>query len=542
MRPRIHELDVSDPTSQGGGPDWRGTPEPALGERSRRDRRLSPRLGRRTIIGLAVAVVAALGLAVVGTTVGGPIFNDDVSAVSGSQNSRLMVSRYANRSDAVPLQGATLVKARFVFVTGPRQVDRVAFYVDGKRYGVDEDAPFDLAGTRPDSGAKVLNTRDLAEGEHTFEARVTTRDGKTGTLRAKAVVDNKAGPAPGPSATQPPPKPTPGVPGGGPGPTTGPVTGLKPTTTGLVDRKGAPPGSVAGILNAWVVNVSWAQLQSGPGASITADNPVDRAIAAVRSAGSKQQIKIRYVGEQPGWVKQLGGTPVAIADPVDGRNVTVGRFWSGAFGAAYEDLQAKMAAKYDGVAEVVDVTIARCTTVYAEPFIRQIADASTRSALVGAGYTEALDRQCHREQIEAHSVWKRTRSSLAANPMQLIKANGTGITSVDATIEMLKYCRSTLGNRCVLENNSAGVSTITGSGDYPKMYAAMFQLGGATTIQTKTAAKIGDLKAVLSWAATNGVTAVELPSGYEKMISVTELQDFDRKITANSTTMMAAGR
>jgi hypothetical protein len=74
---------------------------------------------------------------------------------------------------------------------------------------------------------------------------------------------------------------------------------------------------------------------------------------------------------------------------------------------------------------------------------------------------------------------------------------------------MMQYCRAVLGERCVLENNSASDPP-----KYPRMYTAMRQLGNPTSFQTATSAKVGDLFAVLDWAVAQGANSVELPQGY----------------------------
>ena len=59
-----------------------------------------------------------------------------------------------------------------------------------------------------------------------------------------------------------------------------------------------------------------------------------------------------------------------ITNPQDGGTGTIGRFWTDDYGAAYDQLETLLAAKYDNVPEIREVTISRCTTFYDEPFIR----------------------------------------------------------------------------------------------------------------------------------------------------------------------------
>jgi hypothetical protein len=77
---------------------------------------------------------------------------------------------------------------------------------------------------------------------------------------------------------------------------------------------------------------------------------------------------------------------------------------------------------------------------------------------------------------------------------------------------MMTYCRSVLGPRCVLENNSIKLPP-----KYPALYDKMRQLGRPISFQTATPAKIGgldDLKKTLQWAVSQQADSVELPVSY----------------------------
>jgi hypothetical protein len=158
--------------------------------------------------------------------------------------------------------------------------------------------------------------------------------------------------------------------------------------------------------------------------------------------------------ESPRWAKRLGGRPVHLRDPHDHQSGTVPRFWTAAFGTAYADLHRRLAARYDADPVVAEVVVSRCTTFYAEPFIRQTSDRKSRRALLRAGYTEAADKRCHRQEIDTHQVWSRTRSGLALNPAQFLTRKGRRTVDDSFTIAMMRYCERKLGPRCVLENNS----------------------------------------------------------------------------------------
>ena len=304
------------------------------------------------------------------------------------------------------------------------------------------------------------------------------------------------------------------LPGGGPGQG---ANGLKSPIIGLLDRGKAPKAAYYGVVDGYVVNVTWASLQLAPGAGIAAGNRIDQAIAQVRQAnrtGAHLALKVRiFAGSQaPNWAKYLGGAPFVARDPNSGATGTVGRFWTPAFGQAYQDLERKLAARYDLVPEIREVTIARCMTIYAETMIRQISDRTTIANMLAAGYTVAADQICQQQQISAHTVWLHTRSDLAFNPYQWFSSSSAG-TNEAFTEQMMSYCRSVLGMRCVLENNSLRVGSL-GPG-YDLMYTAMRLRGPNIAFQTATMARVGSFSGTLIKAVSLHAASIELPSGYE---------------------------
>ncbi len=296
---------------------------------------------------------------------------------------------------------------------------------------------------------------------------------------------------------------------------------LKPPLTGLLDRNGVPPASYLGALGGYVVNVYWKDLQPTPGASLTPNNAIDRAITEVNALnaqhGTQLGLKIRVFAGiwAPQWVKDLGGSPISLVNPQGGGTGTIGRFWTDAFGSAYDHFEDMLAAKYDEVPVVREVTISRCTTFYDEPFIRDTNDPGDVTALLDAGYTPTADEQCQRQEIATATVWQHTRSDLALNPYEVIGTAGTKAVDEPFTLEMMQYCRQLLGLGCVLENNSLRYP-VTGNG-YEAMYESMSELGAPISFQTATADRVGDLSETIGYAVTLGANSVELPGGYQSI-------------------------
>lgn len=316
-----------------------------------------------------------------------------------------------------------------------------------------------------------------------------------------------------------------------PSSTSGAASGVKPVLAGLLTRNGPPAARLQPAVSNWVVNVNWSDLQRAPGAPIAPNNPIDRAIATAQAQstpGRPSRIKVRlFAGiHAPAWAKSLGGAPVPVRDPQSGQSGTIGRFWTSAFSRAYAQLQQELAAEYDDVATVAEITAAQCTTVFSEPFIRDASDQATVRALLAAGFTADRDAECMQQQFAAHEVWRRTRTSVAFNVYQHLQANGSWSPDLAFSEQMMHACRATLGSRCVLENNSVRWPL-----QQPALYQALAGVGPPLAFQTATSARVGDLQKTISYCISIGASAVELPAG--ATLPVSQLQDLDRRLRVN---------
>ncbi|HEX9888838.1 MAG TPA: cell wall-binding repeat-containing protein [Nitriliruptorales bacterium] len=129
----------------------------------------------------------------------------DDAGVSGeplpatSSPPRLDVSAFADRSEALLLDGARVSGDVHVHVTGPdpADVERVLWWVDdpemtGAADREESRHPWDLAGSRNDGSARPLDTTELDNGTHDVTALVRFHDGSTGTVTASFGVHNVA--------------------------------------------------------------------------------------------------------------------------------------------------------------------------------------------------------------------------------------------------------------------------------------------------------------------------------------------------------------
>ena len=311
---------------------------------------------------------------------------------------------------------------------------------------------------------------------------------------------------------------------------------LKPLLGGLLDRSGVPPTSYVTSLGGFVVNVHWSDLQPEQGGPLAPDNAIDQAITTVRALNASYHVnlglKIRLLAGvwAPQWAKELGGSPISLINPQSGGAGTIGRFWTDQFAQAYAQLENLLAAKYDNVPEIREVTISRCTTFYDEPFIRDSGYLPNVTGLLDAGYTLAADENCQREEVDASAVWHHTHVDLAFNPYEVIGAGGVTSTDELFTESMMAYCRRALASQCVLENNSLRSPPLP---SYVAMYQSMTSLGQPIAFQTATASRVGSLTTTLGYAITMGASSVELPGGYESLGTPSTFASTTRALAAN---------
>lgn len=330
----------------------------------------------------------------------------------------------------------------------------------------------------------------------------------------------------------------------------------KPPMQGALDRNGLPATAYRSIVNGFVLNLDWSEVQPNSSTDLVTTK-IDNALTQARANNAALKIRFFAGSHSPAWTKTLDGPSVTYIEPVDNNadSYQIPRFWTANYKKAYDNVQTLLAQKYDNEPVLRDITIGRCMTVYAEPFIRGIGytivsgGVTTRpnvDNLHAAGYTLAADQQCHRDAIDAHKVWTKTRSSFSFNPYQKINDSGSVGTDMTYTTQTMDYCRSSLGKLCNLENNSIRESVVSG---YQPMYDKMKALGPPITFQTAVPGKICDIGAAasaaqkaqcarttLDWAISQGANAVELNSGYGSDFSTaSDLSRYDQRLEANST-------
>jgi hypothetical protein len=141
---------------------------------------------------------------------------------------------------------------------------------------------------------------------------------------------------------------------------------------------------------------------------LVANNPIDQAIAECRAwnnnsgayagknpTGVQWGLKVRVAAgiSSPAWVGNDVRVGKFYAESNQGFAVTNGTcpcFWTTQFGVYYSALEAVLVREYDSVPEVLEIVMARCTTVFTEPMIRQqIADSTYVAHANAAGFSYA---------------------------------------------------------------------------------------------------------------------------------------------------------
>ena len=322
-------------------------------------------------------------------------------------------------------------------------------------------------------------------------------------------------------------------------PTGAEAASSKPLLAGAVDRHGpvAAKPAFRGVVNAGVIAVNWATIQRAEGGALDTSS-IDAGIRQAKNASQRVKLKV-YAGRYaPNWAKSLDGSPYCLYHPPNTKTCySMPRFWTPRFKTAYDDLLTKLAAKYDGDDTVTTLQVSRCTTMNAEPFLRQTNNAANRKALLNAGFTVDKDATCLREQLESHErLLPQTRVDLAVHPYQRLKSASAFAWDQDFTRPILNHCRDVLGTRCVLGHTSLGKRYAAGSPE-AQMYRDIARLGAPIWMQTATMQKLGgscaDLVDALAEGHKRGASSVELPIGYDKKCTPDRLRSGDAALEAN---------
>ncbi len=337
---------------------------------------------------------------------------------------------------------------------------------------------------------------------------------------------------------------------------------VKPQIRGVVDRDAyntgidpskqnlQVPATHRGMVNNFVLLLKWNQLQPSGSADLDTTK-IDDAIAEAKANNMRIKIRILAGIHSPTWVKNLEGGPFTVYDidktTLEEFSGTAPKYWTTGVKNAYSGLMSKLAAKYDKDQTVGGVVNSLCSTIFAEPFIKNLDEGNNMASFYGAGLTDALDQQCLNDSINIHNThWKTTRTETAINPLSYKGTDSTGKTieklNVDFSLAWEKKCREVLGERCVMGNNGFNATAGPAGSNYRKVVGGIICAGDPPPyFQTRQLAVIqstnNTLASVLEYAKDVGAGMVEVPVQYRQTstISLTDLTNLDAALETNHT-------
>ncbi len=208
----------------------------------------------------------------------------------------------------------------------------------------------------------------------------------------------------------------------------------------------------AGAFSGIVVNESWSQLEPEPG--VEQWGPLDQSLAAVSAWNAAHPstpigVKLRiFAGRSaPAWVTSQSGT---VDLTVHKARVTVGKWWTPAFEAAWHAFQLALAARYDADPLVRQVSVSSCSSSTGEPFVVSGAPIS-QANLKAAGWTPQAQEQCLSGALSDYSGWKHTPITFAFNPLPTDQ--GPDATLMDQLMGDCAASASRGGPQCIVGNN-----------------------------------------------------------------------------------------
>jgi hypothetical protein len=220
----------------------------------------------------------------------------------------------------------------------------------------------------------------------------------------------------------------------------------------------AHPGIYAGA----VVNVLWSQLE--PQQGIFDDTAITSALATIAAYNAQYpstpvvaKLRINAGVGTPAWVAQLTGGPITVAS--ESGTMQIGAFWTPAYKAAWQALQAHLASEYDGSTSIAEVAISSCSSRTDEPFIISL-DPSSLANMRQFGYSDAAYMTCLLGAKDDYAAWVKTPLDFTFNAFQAsdncTAENSTNCRSSDPSfsIQVLDDFRGAIGtSRSVIANH-----------------------------------------------------------------------------------------
>ena len=276
----------------------------------------------------------------------------------------------------------------------------------------------------------------------------------------------------------------------------------------------------SGLFAGMVINVTWAQMQPAPGATLAQNNPIDLALAAIGTynaahPGATIAAKLRIWGGQtaPAWAMALDGGPIPAPSygptpPAGGAQTQpIGPWWQSGYIAAWETFLQMVAARYDGNPLIREVAVTSCNSETDEPFISWL-NPTTVANLHAFGYTDQAQQNCLAGAVGDYAGFVQTRLDFTFNLFHLTDSLPIQQDSAFTT-QVMTLCHAT--GKCDLNNHALNAVTVAGAADTPGaadafVYATMCQVGPVVEFQTASPVKLawtGALQAAANFEASS---------------------------------------
>jgi hypothetical protein len=277
---------------------------------------------------------------------------------------------------------------------------------------------------------------------------------------------------------------------------------MKPSMRGLLSRgptpwvqqdHGTPDNSFAdalakpGVLSGVVANVGWWQINPSPGVFVF--DAIEAPLATVAAYNAKYPsapllvpLRVWCAQNAPDWVKAIGGAPLNIHENTSGKPLTIGRYWTPAYLAAYKALQTALAAKYDGNALIARVSHTGTASCSDEPWHTSVLAADI-ATLCGAGYTDAAMLAAQMDAPNWYRCWSTTPIEWDMQPHRATAA-GKPVGNPDYNIptQIMQNGRKILGSQ--IEFGNHGLSNPQAPQLAP-IYSAMKTIGSPFAFQAQ---------------------------------------------------------
>ncbi len=256
-----------------------------------------------------------------------------------------------------------------------------------------------------------------------------------------------------------------------------------------------------------VIHTSWGLLEPQKG---TYDfSSIDNALQDIASYNKAHpahtlgaKIRISKSINPPEWVLKMAGGPVTIVTN-QGYNIPVGLYWTPEYRKAWNELQQKLAQRYDDNPLIREVCVNSGAMITDEPFIA-VFNQPTIANLHSKGYTDEAFKATLEGALDDYAYWVKTPVDFSFNVFRGIDT-GKPVNDMDFTLSLMKKFRKQYGDRAVISNH--GLQENLSTGVIP-IYQTFAELGAPIAVQTKGPKDLKD--ATFKTGLKYGVTEFEL--------------------------------